>query len=1350
MSKVFKAVGNAVTSVVKGVVKAVTNVVKAVVNVVSSVVNFVTQPFMGMLGGMPDAPSAGAEAERQQGVLVQRRGSVEQVPVVYGYRKVGGVVTFVETGSTNNKYLYVAYVFSEGLVEGLREVFINDWLLPTDQVGQLNAGQLVTVNSDKYKDLVQLRWYPGVYFSNPRSSTVGTQVKGDIFKDAPSFTTDMVYNGLAVLFARYEWKDTTDNSNPFGGSIPEVQVSMLGKRVASLLVDSTETQPYESNPVRYSTNPAEILLDYLRNPRYGKGLFNQDIDWDSWKRAARKCNQTVTYLRTDATVTGPILTCNFVVDTAQTIMANTKTLLMGFRAYMPYVQGKYKLRIEDAGDENDILSGAAVIYQTFTKDDIVSNVTYTGIDRGSKYNVVVVSYVDPDQKFSVQQVIYPETEEERQVYIDLDGGRENKLEATFPTLTNYAMAKDMARLLFNKSRRQETCSLTVTSKALELEPGDNIRIQSNILNFGTDPWRIVSFKVNDDMTVDLNCVRNPDDIYPHVRVGEEDIVLPTFIPRGSIIYFPTSDNRIPLGLVPPTFAVFPPSTAPTTTNPLPTNPSAPAGGGVGGGSTNSGPTGTTTTPVSNTNVTPAPAPPPPDFGAVLKLKRVDSIDQGNQTTVFNIVFTQPNDALYQRSLFYWRLNRFSAWTTISVDVRPGAGQDIVVTIPGLPSTQFTAYEFYVRSFASDNRASVNVTRGTFGNVQNQSTGAIVGSGSSIQLGVTQGWAPPASDIPTEPKYDDVIDYFAIQPKLPSDPRRLQVKIQQIQNTIANSLNPLIIGFSVFYRFRGDTYWSREKFVYPGGYTFGLLTFDLAGDFGARGTLGALQQYEFFVRLDYADNKPSLKYLPPRSAPVEVNGTGLTNYDIYGTSAYSAAQATSQDIPGTFTYLTTDQNPNNTFAVGSDIVPAVQIIPVLTNNTLLFRFSPPVNNRFRGYKIRWREVTAGLNPTFNIQDVGARATNTAGTIEQSIGSPNYSHGRQYEWAITAQYYDSVSETVKDATQSLFARATVPVSDSTWSGIDVYNRMFTGTQPISTELALNNIRTSFPALPTVNPRSWVKRQNLRFSPSSIDFGLGQLGADVYFAGSGFYYLNSYYRLQFQSDSGSDNLVVYRRVYDAVGIQKNIINTTAKYIGLGPWEKVVIPLSNLPANSDGWRTVNVRGPINQTVFDTYYQVSGFPTRTLYQSQFGPSGTFPFVGARPNTTNIFPYYGVGNNAVGTSRYAEFIFVLATGSTEQTRGLRVTEFFAPNSDSTTFRTEVDGFLLGNVRKDDVVTLADFNNIEAGYGRRLSEAVTGLTLSNLSRGSTAYGGVGVPQYPTSNTSAYTHFLRQPTDGVTVY
>jgi hypothetical protein len=173
----------AVKSVVKAVVNVVKAVVKAVVDVVTSVVNFAIQAFMP---GMPGVDSA-SEAARQQGVLLQREGSDINIPVIYGHRKVGGTIAYMETGSTNNKYLWVAYILGEGQVEGLRELWIDDNPLPASIIGQLNGGATVTIAEGRYKGRVTLRFSPGVYYANPASSPLAAEVRGNIFSGAPSF-----------------------------------------------------------------------------------------------------------------------------------------------------------------------------------------------------------------------------------------------------------------------------------------------------------------------------------------------------------------------------------------------------------------------------------------------------------------------------------------------------------------------------------------------------------------------------------------------------------------------------------------------------------------------------------------------------------------------------------------------------------------------------------------------------------------------------------------------------------------------------------------------------------------------------------------------------------------------------------------------------------------------------------------------------------------------------------------------------------------------------------------------------------------------------------------------------------
>lgn len=657
---------------------------KAGEKVINSVLDFVLQPFLGAFG----APDSGAnEAQRQQGVLVQREGSNVNIPVIYGLRKVGGIVTFAGTGSDKNKYLWVAYVFSEGLVEGLQALSIDDVDIDGTYIQQLNAGQLVDVAQGKYSGRVKMRWYPGYYYSPASTSPVGSTVATGIFDGCPDWKSTMNYNGLAVLFARYEWKEivtqTDADNNPFTGGIPKLQATILGRRVQTLATKSylsnnalnntasatmqnnSDTywyaQPaYSSNTGVYSTNPVEILHDYLRNNRYGKGLALSEMDKTTWVNAANKCNQNVQYY---TGAIGPIMTCNYVLDTGQTLFSNVKTLLSGFRGYMPYVQGKYKLKIEDAGNATDVLSGVATIAGTAVVGsrmrasyatnvyEIVGDVTYTGIERTAKYNQVAVTYVDPDQKWSNQQAVWPQTETERQVYIAEDGNRENKGEMTMGTITNPIMALDMARLIFNKSRFQESCSLKISAEGFELEPGDNIYVQSNILNFGTIPWRIITIKLNNDYTFDLGCVRNPDTIYPYGRYNEPDDVLGPHIPKGNSIYY--SNNSTNIGILPPNSASVPPGTSSVpsgnVTPTVPTNPVSP-GGGIGA-------------PDAPTNKNPPiiiPSVPPATGGNDI----VDYTSAVYSAGVWTINFTKTNISQYAGVRFWYKPSTSTTYTEL--------------------------------------------------------------------------------------------------------------------------------------------------------------------------------------------------------------------------------------------------------------------------------------------------------------------------------------------------------------------------------------------------------------------------------------------------------------------------------------------------------------------------------------------------------------------------------------------------------------------------------------------------------------------------------------------------------------
>ena len=883
MSKVFKAVGNVVKSVgkavgnvVSGVVKAVGSVVKGVVSavgsVVSSVLNFVMTPFLGLFGlGTPSMPDV-STPESIKGVLVQHQGSDSNIPIVYGYRKVGGIVVYAETGSTTNKYLYVSYVLSEGQVEGLREVWLDNVQLPSAIIPGLNNGTLVTVTGNdntgkpsKFANLVSLQFFRGLQANNPADLNVGNVLKAGIFKDAPSFTNAMNYNGMCTMFARYEWPADSAIENPFGGSIPQLQVCLLGKRVSPLLTGTPENYAWGTFPNYtevYSSNPAEILLDYLRNPFYGKGLLNSEIDWPSFKRAAAKCNQQVTYI---TGVTGPILQQHIVINTNDTIFNNCKKILSNFRAYLPYTNGKYKLIIEDAGDDDDILSGVSPIVATFNKDNIQGEITYTGIEKSAKYNAVTVNYCDPDNQWSAQSVTYPPTETERYTYLAQDNFRENTGNFTFEGLINYAMASDMARLIFNKSRWQDTVTLTVSSQGFELEPGDNIYIDANILKFGTDPaqqavpWRIISCKLNNDYTFSLGCVRNPDFIYPHVRVGEIDFKYAVYIPKGAGRYYPAEPIGVPIGLKPPTYA--------------PTDPNDPSN-----------------------------PPEAPGVGVLIDVISIYETTAVQRTTGIFVVckFLQPATAAYDAVKIRYKQNltTVASWTEILVTTKAGANQPITFEIGPLLNNTVYRIEGIVQYIGGAQSTRTYTTAIQLGTPTDGSNG--------------NGTNPTPVVPPANLANNFVSQYFArteLTSSLPQNPRKANFSF-----TADATYNALLNGYELWYKPSANPKWFRttgsinaNSTAITVPLTFGTRLYPLVP--GSGGVPATVDNYDFIFRYTYSDGKTSVWQFRAMNCSVEYGAYG---YDVYLfatdqggtiipkelTSAYVPQLAGPSDIPET--------------------------------------------------------------------------------------------------------------------------------------------------------------------------------------------------------------------------------------------------------------------------------------------------------------------------------------------------------------------------------------------------------------------------------------------------------------------
>ena len=77
---------------------------------------------------VPEQPDFGTNDfdNYEKGILLNKQSNDANIPVIYGTRMIGGTRVFMETSGTDNTYLYMALVLSEGEINNITEIRVDD------------------------------------------------------------------------------------------------------------------------------------------------------------------------------------------------------------------------------------------------------------------------------------------------------------------------------------------------------------------------------------------------------------------------------------------------------------------------------------------------------------------------------------------------------------------------------------------------------------------------------------------------------------------------------------------------------------------------------------------------------------------------------------------------------------------------------------------------------------------------------------------------------------------------------------------------------------------------------------------------------------------------------------------------------------------------------------------------------------------------------------------------------------------------------------------------------------------------------------------------------------------------
>lgn len=555
----FKRLFKPIKKIFKKVVKVVTKIVNAVVKPILNL----TEGFLGMFGmsfSGPEMPSPEDFDNTQQGILLNKQSNVANIPVVYGTRKVGGTRVFVATGGSDSKYLYVALAVAEGEIDSFTKIYIND---QEQNLDSFATGGIRSVTS-KQPDGEDSSYYVNGSSRAKFEFFTGTETQSSssLLREQPTWTNEHRLQGVAYVACRFEWVkaeyDSSGNQktfNPWGG-IPNIQVVIRGKKVlkntsySSSDDTTTDSSTYESTTgtFAWTDNPADCLLDYLRNPRYGKGLNNNRISFADFDAAAQTCDISQTY--GGDTGTAAFLTCNTVISTSDSILNNTKKLLQSCRGFMPYTDGKYRLKIE----ANESVSGVQVI----TDDHITSPLTIASIDKNARYNTAKVTFANSLKDYESDTVVYTDS-----TYKTEDGGEELVLQISAPSITELERAQYYGKYLVDRSRNSLTCSFNMTNEGQNIKPGDLVKVTHKFKAEGEDSggtyeylfnekvFRVLEVTLNYDNTVAVDLIEHVGTIFtvtalnPDPTIPANSNVIP-YVPVGPA---PTQKGKVAVSTV---------------------------------------------------------------------------------------------------------------------------------------------------------------------------------------------------------------------------------------------------------------------------------------------------------------------------------------------------------------------------------------------------------------------------------------------------------------------------------------------------------------------------------------------------------------------------------------------------------------------------------------------------------------------------------------------------------------------------------------------------------------------------------------------------------------------------------
>ena len=452
------------------------------------------------------------------GVDVNASNTIQYIPVIYGIRKVEGIQLFTTVDPTDSTKLYCVYALSEGLCRSVNAIYINDKKITLDYTSLTHRR---IINSTMPGGPSQIEFVDGRGSAGTMSSYFNQNQGPSTLLSQIGITRN--YKNLCYIVMKFDYA-TGDFKE-----VPKVGVELWGRAIKTIDDNASYT---------WTQNPVLVVWDLLNHSLYGKNQVVAKIDTDSFNAVIGYCDELID----SGTTSYKRFTCNWIMDSSQSLSDNLLLLLQTYKFALVYKAGKFYLYSE--GKAGDYPVGGV------SSLNIIGDVSIQYPDTSVKYNKVFVEYPEYSNYYQTRSEQFPADGET--TFLTEDGNIVLENRITCDTVTDVFHASDLAQMNLRKSRGQLTYRFKMFDESLVHEVGKTTTIALTYPNINQQVY-ITQRTINEDFTVSIEAVLWSSGFYPGSFsnvIKEEALGASWFIPgltggTAAIIGEPVYNTGVP-------------------------------------------------------------------------------------------------------------------------------------------------------------------------------------------------------------------------------------------------------------------------------------------------------------------------------------------------------------------------------------------------------------------------------------------------------------------------------------------------------------------------------------------------------------------------------------------------------------------------------------------------------------------------------------------------------------------------------------------------------------------------------------------------------------------------------------